>query len=147
MSIILDAITEANTAAGIKTLSFADLREFNSFVNSFTFLEYPVNVVVPFDVRTRFTMPQVQDTITLQGWVLMRIKQGTNDWRSPQLENDYIDPCRTLAKKFIRSILNNEFVDQSKDAEATFKREYMFLSAHLFGVSYQATVYGISGLC
>lgn len=146
---ILQAIQEANTGAGaIKKLSFANLQEFNSFKDSFTFLEYPVNVVVPFTLRSQFLNGYVKDNVILQGWILTRINQDTNDWRSVQLEVDYINPMRLLAKKFVRTLLDSDIIDSQVEAvTVSIVPEYMFLDAHLFGVSYSLTLPVRSNVC
>ena len=134
---ILEAIQEADAAAKTKGLSFANLQEFNSFSDSFTFLEYPRNVVVPFTFNGQVTDNITQDTIALQGWMLTRIKEDTNDWRSVKLEVDYIAPMRALARRFIIHLLNSDITNpQVANVPYTIRPEYMFISHHLFGVSY-----------
>lgn len=135
---ILEELQQANTAAKVKDLSFANLQEFNSFMDSFTFLEYPRNVVVPFSLNGTFAGNRVKDVIPLQGWMLTRIKEDTNDWRSVKLEPDYIAPMRSLARKFLIQLLNSDLTDPEV-ANVTYQivPEYMFLSSHLFGVSYR----------
>lgn len=134
---ILDAIEEANTNAGIKHLSFAQLQEFNAFKDSFTFLEYPRNVVVPYALRGVIKNNRKKKIIPLQGWVLTRLRQDTNDFRSLEIEPDYIQPMRALAEKFIVQLLETDVTDsEQEDVSYSINPEYMFLDAHLFGVSY-----------
>ncbi len=145
---ILEGIQEANTAAQIQTLSFATLQEFNSFMDSFTFDKYPVNVVVPIVVRSTFKNNRVKDVFALQGWVLTRIPEDTNNFRSPAMEENYLAPMRNKARKFIRALLNTDMIDpEVEDVAASFTPEYMFLAAHLFGVSYDASIPINSQVC
>lgn len=148
---VLTALQAANTQAGITGLSFANLQEFNSFMDSFQFTDYPRNIVVPFNLDGIFLNNRAKTTINIHGWVLTRITQDTNDWRSLQLEPLYIDPMRTLAMKFIKALINNED-DITIDPEIepvrfNIKPEYMFLPAHLFGVSYSVNLPGIDHVC
>lgn len=135
---ILEELQEANKAAKVKDLSFANLQEFNSFMDSFTFLEYPRNIVVPFSLNGTFVANRVKDVIPLQGWMITRIKEDTNDWRSVKLEPDYIAPMRSLARKFLIHLLNSDITDpEVANVSYSITPEYMFLSSHLFGVSYR----------
>lgn len=139
MTTILEAVTQANTNAGIRTLSFANLQEFQSFMDSFTFQEWPVNVLVPFTVNGTTNMDNgIRNAVVLlQGWVLTRVKEDPNDYRSKAFEEKYLNPMRTLAKKFIKQVINSDIVDRNVSSITdTIVPEYMFLNAHTFGVSY-----------
>lgn len=147
---VLTALQTANTQAGITGLSFANLQEFNSFMDSFNFTDYPRNIVVPFDLDGEFLNNRAKTTILIRGWILTRINQDTNDWRSLDLESLYIDPMRTLAMKFIKSLLNSEEITIDPEVERVrfhVKPEYMFLHAHLFGVSYSVNLPGVDRVC
>ena len=145
---ILEAIQLSTTDAGIRELSFANLQEFNSFMDSFNFEDWPRNIVVPPVVNGTFNGIKAAETLVLRGWVLRRISEDTNDWRSVLLEPDYISPMRDFARKFIRRMLDSEIVDPSRDpATYTITPEYMFLNQHLFGVSYQAQIPIIKNVC
>lgn len=134
---ILEQIQIATNDAGFKGLSFANLTEFNSFVDSFQFNEFPRNVIVPYRTTGIIQPNRKQKTILIQGWALTRVSQDTNDWRSPQLEKDYIQPMRVLAEKFIMSLVNSDLTDSEvANLNYTLNPEYMLLHAHLFGVSY-----------
>lgn len=145
---ILEELQEASKAAKVKDMSFANLQEFNSFMDSFTFLEYPRNIVVPFSLNGTFAANRVKDVIPLQGWMLTRIKEDTNDWRSVKLEPDYIAPMRSLARKFLIHVLNSDLTDpEVPNVTYSITPEYMFLSSHLFGVSYRMNWPVHSRLC
>ena len=100
---ILEAIQAANTTAiGAYSLSFANLREFQSFMDSFEFDDYPRNIVLPFDSNGTTNENGIRKaTIPLQGWVLTRISEDTNDWRSLAMETAYLEPMRDLAIQFL----------------------------------------------
>lgn len=145
---ILEALQEADIATKTKGLSFANLQEFNSFKDSFTHLEYPRNVVVPFTLQGTFASNRSKDIIPIQGWMLTRLKQDTNDWRSVQLEPDYIAPMRALARKFLIHLVNSDLTDpEITNITYSITPEFMFLDAHLFGVSYRMNWPVIGKLC
>lgn len=148
MQTILQAIQLSTTDAGIKNLSFANLQEFNAFHDSFQFEDWPRNVVVPPGITGTFNGIKGAEVLILRGWVLRRINEDTNDWRSVQIEELYTSPMRELARKFIRRMLDSEIVDTERDA-ATYRidPEYMFLHSHLFGVSYQASIPIMKNVC
>ena len=117
-------------------------------MDSFTFSDWPRNIVVPPVINGVFRGIKGAETLVLRGWVLRRIPQDTNDWRSVKLEPDYIDPMRVLARKFIRRMLDSEIVDTDREeASYTITPEYMFLNQHLFGVSYQAQIPIMKNAC
>lgn len=134
---IIETLEDASNTAGFKGLSFANLQEFNAFHDSFNFLDYPRNVIVPYNTNGTVKNNRKKKVILLQGWALLRIKDDTNDWRSIKLEKDYIQPMRVLAEKFIIQVINSDATDpEVEDIAYTIKPEYMFLNSHLFGVSF-----------
>lgn len=148
---ILEAIQEAHAATeiGIKNLHYANVQEFNSFIVEFKKLDYPANVVVPVIVSgDMIDKPRISQQITIQGWVLTRISEDTNNWRSIKLEEAYIGPMRHKAKLFLSALMDTEIVDPQATAAAfTIRPEYMFLSSHLFGVSYTLQLPTFSDVC
>lgn len=134
---IIETLDEASLLAGFKGLSFANLQEFNAFHDSFNFLDYARNVIVPYNTNGVITDNRKKKVILLQGWGLTRIKEDTNDWRSIKLEKDYIQPMRVMTEKFIVQVINSDLTDtEVRDISYTIRPEYMFLNSHLFGVSY-----------
>lgn len=147
---ILEAIEAANEETGIRTLSFAQLQEFNSFLDSFTFEEYPIHVMVPFTISGNLIQEErtVKQTLALSGWVLTRISEDTNDFRSRQVEIDYTAPMRLLAKKFLISLRSQDIVDpEVSSIPYTIRPEYQLFHAHLFGCSYTINLPIISRVC
>lgn len=134
---VIETFQQASDDAGFKGVSYANLQEFNAFMDSFTFLEYPRNVIVPYTLNGRLKNNRKKKVITVQGWALTRIAQDTNDWRSLDLERDYIANLREMAEKFLVSLANSDLTDpEVEDIQYSVRAEYMFLAAHLFGVSY-----------
>lgn len=145
---ILETLKQASSDAGFKGLSFANLQEFNAFMDSFTFLEYPRCVVVPYNTNGRFVKSKKKKIIPLQGWALLRIAEDTNDWRSVELEEKYIQPMRVMAEKFMTYIVNSDLTDPEVDEIAySIKPEYMFLASHLFGVSWTLNWPTVGNIC
>lgn len=143
MPTILEAITTANNEAGIRTLSFANLQEFQAFMDSFQFVEYPINVVVPFTVNgtTNMTTGIRKAVVPLQGWILTRVSEEPEDLRTKAAEEKYLHPMRVLAKKFIRRFLESDIIDaETNSVTDSIRPEYMFLNAKTFGVSYTLNV-------
>lgn len=147
---ILDAIKEANHIAGIKTLAFANITEFNSFLHSFDGLDLPVNLVIPPNVTSQLTQPRTQDQVILAGFVMQRLDEDTNDYRSIEIEDKVINPMRTLAKKFLVAMINSEIYNEQNPTAptATIVPEYAWASElHLFGVSYRCAIPIKSKVC
>ena len=134
---IIEILKSATDTAGFKGLSFANLQEFNGFLDSFNFQDYPRNVIVPYQINGTLLNNRFKKVIPLQGWALVRIPEDTNDWRSINLEVDHIQPMRVKVEKFIKEIINSDVTDaEVENVTYTIRPEYMFLKAHLFGVSY-----------
>ena len=141
MQTILEALMEANEIAEIRALHYADIREFNSFADSVTGLDVPLNLVIPTPVQYTLTQPISNGILQLEGFILTRLKEDTNDWRSPALEAEYIAPMRQLGVNFLMALMQTTIADLSKPAPtATFNREIMFLPHHFFGVSYRCSI-------
>ena len=134
---VLQAIQEANTSAGITTLSYANSQEFKAFMDKFAFTDYPVNLVLPFTESGVFINRGNKDVVTITGYVWKRVPEDGNDWRTMAVETSYINPMRILAKKFIRALLNTDIVDAEVESVSyTTTPEYAETSGHLFGVRY-----------
>lgn len=145
---ILEAIEEANNAAEIPTLAFANLREFNAFMDSFRYDQYPVNVVVPFDDNGQWTGPLRKSTIPLQGWVIMEIPQDPLDVRTVEAHRKYVEPMKRKAIAFIRELLSTDIIDPEVAIPTdTIRPEYAFLTNYLFGVSYTINLPVVKGVC
>lgn len=145
---ILEAIDEANSEAGIHVLAFANIKEFQTFMDSFTFSDFPVNVVVPFTSNGTHIAGRRKAIIPLQGWVLTRIPEEPMDLRSRAAEHDYIDPMRNLAIKFINRLLDTDITDpEVENVGDSIRPEYAFLPAHVFGVSYSVNWPVIEYVC
>lgn len=147
---ILQTLEAANESAGIRTFAFADIREFNSFNDSFKFEEYPINVVLPFSINGNLNQDQiaVRQVVAITGWILTRITEDTNDVRKKELEAKYMEPMRSLAKKFMISLSQSDIVDSEVQQLAyTIRPEYYFLKDHLFGCTYTLNLPLQSRIC
>ena len=145
---VLGAIQEANTTAGITTLAYANSQEFKAFMDKFAFTDYPVNLVLPFTVNGSVLNGRTKDTITITGYVWKRVPEDGNDWRTLSVETAYIDPMRTLAKKFIKALLDTDIIDPEVEAVGyTTSPEYAETSGHLFGVRYTIQLPTILNVC
>lgn len=142
MITFLQALTEANDEIKeIRTLSFANIKEFNSFVESFSFDDYPVNVIVPFTNNGSWVGGLRKGMIPLQGWMLTKIDADTEDFRSVQIEHAYLEPMRSLAMRFLSALLETDVIDPEVNSVSdSIKPEYAFLAQRLFGVSYTMNV-------
>lgn len=149
----LEAIQEANTAARIQSFRFANIREFNSFMESFQFSDYPINIVVPFSNNgKRPGTPGAlrKSNIPLQGWILTRIddEQDAEDYRSAKVESKYIEPMRALAVSFLTNLLETDVIDpEVSEVTDSINPEYAFLKQRAFGVSYTMNVPVIEHVC
>lgn len=134
---ILEAITEANDTSKIRTLAFANIQEFQSFQDSFNFVDYPANVIVPPSLSGSRTDNRNKAVVALQGWVIQRIPEDTDNYRSIKIEETYMHPMREKAIKFMNALLETDIIDpEVTNVSWTVRPEYMWLSNHLFGVSY-----------
>lgn len=138
---MLEAITEANDTAKIRRLSFARMDEFQAFMDSFKFTDYPINVVVPFAFNGSRTDNRNKVGVALQGWVITRIPQETIDFRSAKIEETFIAPMRQYGIKFINALLDTDIIDpEVTDISWTVRPEYGLTQSGVFGVSYTVTL-------
>ena len=138
MATLLESLQEANNAVkGIKGLSFANLQEFASFQDSFNFNDWPRNIVLPPDLSGSLLNGYTKEIVRIQGWMVTRINQDTNDYRSVKIEPDFIAPMREAARKFITQLINSDLTDaEAKGVSYRIQSEYQWLHSHLFGVFY-----------
>lgn len=145
---ILETIRDVNIKVVGTPLVFAQIDEFKKFMDSFNELDYPANVLVPFEITSAVTGPRKQTTIPLQGWMVMKVSDETVDYRSEKVERDYLAPMRSLANKFLTKLINSELTDETvATVSFSVRPEYAFLSHHLFGVSYTMNWPIISNAC
>lgn len=145
---ILEEIEIANCAAGIKTFSFASLKEWNSFIDSFEFLDYPAHLIVPFNVPFSLSKGRRTATIPLQGWIMTRIEQDTTVYRTKEVESEYLEPMRKLAWKFLKELSNSDIINPETDEiTGSVNPEYAFITAGLFGVSYTINLPITQNIC
>lgn len=149
---ILEAIEEASEDAGIleANFAFANIKEFQSFVKSFTSITTsdPAHLVMPFEMRSTWVGGRRKVMVPLQGWIMVRIAKVPLNYRSAEVESLYISPCRAIAKTFISNLINSDIIDPEEDnITEIIKPEYMFISASLFGVSYQINLPVLERAC
>jgi len=149
---VLESIQTASTNAGItESVKFANIQEFQSFQDSFGYSTYPIHVVIPFTFNGSRTGGRNKVTIPLQGWVMRRIPEDTNDYRTSEIESLYLAPMRALAIKFLNGLIDADetsIIDpEAGDVGWTVKPEYMWLPNHLFGVSYTINLPVLESVC
>ena len=145
---LLEALQEANQITGIKGLSFANLQEFASFQDSFNFQDWPRNIVVPIVLDGTLKSNRSDEFINIQGWMVTRINQDTNDYRSVKIEPDFITPMRAAARKFIRNLAESDLTNpEVEDISYRIGSEYQWLHSHLFGVFYTMRWPVRAGIC
>lgn len=141
---LLSCVEWAHVQAGLKTgsMKFAKLDEFNAFIESFNFNDYPAHLLLPFGSKMVFLNGRIKTLMPLQGWIFTRIPQETNDFRSRKVEETYLQPMRKYAKDFFRNLLDCNIIDQEETpVNISIQPEYAFLASGLFGVSYNADIH------
>lgn len=147
MSDILTAIQAANPSEC--TFSFANIQEFQSFTDKFSFSDYPVNVVFPFDIAgTNDKNTGIRKAVvTIEGFIFTRVNEDTNNYRTLTME-DVIDPLRLLAIDFIQALGASSIIDNNiQTISDTIRPVYAELPDHFFGVRYRVQLPIIQSVC
>lgn len=146
---VLDAIKDANDSVPeIVGFSFARIDEFNAFMKSFEYTDYPRNIIVPFQNNGTWQGGFRRGVIPIQGWIIRRIPVDRLEFRVASVEEDYMEPMRSLAKRFIKHLINSDIVDpQVDEITDTIVPEYQLLKQDLFGVSYTLNLPIIGSVC
>jgi hypothetical protein len=145
---ILEAIQEAHCKTNVRELAYADIREFQTFLSSFEYENYPVNIVVPVSENFEFLNNRLKTVLPIEGWILTRIESDTYNFRSIDIEKEYLEEMRRQAKKFVWALINSEIVDpEVEEITGTIQPVYQFTQQHLFGVSYTINLPVVSGVC
>lgn len=148
---ILEAIQTANAKAGVTNFNFADISEFNAYMDSFNHLDYPAHVVSPFSTSVNWLNGRTKTTVTIQGWFLKRLSSDTTNFRSIKVEEIYLQPMREKCKLFLKHLMQDDdvfVVDPEVDSIiCNIKPEYALLPARVFGVSYTLTLPVVESIC
>lgn len=135
---ILDCLESAYMQSGAKNFSYANLSEFNVFVESLGSSQFPTLIIVPPVMTGLISSPFTKYSITLTGWALYHIHEDVSYFRSPQVEGVYISPARDIVDRFVRGLLDSGLNDNTAtDNPYTARPEYAFLAQQLFGVSFE----------
>jgi len=145
---LLSAVEFSHAQAGMKpdSFKFAKLDEFNSFIESFNFNDFPAHLTMPWSTKLVWLNGRIKTVANMQGWIFMRIPVDANEFRSRKVEELYLQPMRNIAKDFFRNLLDEYVIDQGTSqpdgapVNISIDPEYAFLSSQLFGVSYSATI-------
>lgn len=142
MQTILQALEQAHKDAHIKTpLQFVKIDEFQAFLDSFNFDEFPVNVIVPFTNNGNRTDSRRKATVPLQGWMLVEIDDDTINVRTAKAYHDYVEPMTNLAIKFLTRLLEQDIIDaEVSNVTDSITPTFAFLSKRLFGVQYTMNI-------
>lgn len=147
---IREAIEIANKNAGIKKATIANLQEAQAFEESFRFDDYPINIILPFTSNGNTRNGIRRAIIPLQGWILTRVREQPEDYRSLKMEQEYLEPMRHLAAKFLKELYKTDIIDPEaveRGITDTIKPEYMVLNMLAFGVSYTVNLPVIQNVC
>ncbi|MEY4931160.1 MAG: hypothetical protein RI909_1884 [Bacteroidota bacterium] len=147
MSDILTAIQAANPSEC--TFAFASIQEFQSFTDKYSFSDYPVNVVFPFDIAgTSDNNTGVRKAVvTIDGFIFTRVSEDTNNYRTLTME-DVIDPLRELAIDFIQNLSASSIVNKNiTTISDSIRPVYQELPDHFFGVRYKVQLPIIQNVC
>jgi hypothetical protein len=147
---ILEAIEEANTAAGITGCDYANLKEFQSYVDKSGFNEYPINIVLPVPISGSYSTEtfNAKSVVVITGFILRRIAEDTNDWRSVSIETTYMEGIRDFFMTYLAKIADTEIVDKEvQTIRYSNNPEYAFLNNHLFGIRYTINLPVVQNVC
>lgn len=145
---IVEALEEATQDANIRTFAFANIKEFNTFSDSFKFNDYPANVVVPFDDNGTWLNGRRKGIVLIQGWVVTKVEEQVLDYRTAKMETQYLQPMRKLAKSFLKNLINSEVVDPEVEGITDkISPEFMWLDNNVFGVSYTINLPTSESVC
>lgn len=148
---LIQTIDKASVDAGIRSFVYADFeteQEFQAIIDKFKAEEFPLLLIPPFQSNGTWTNSRRKGVLQLRGWVVTRIKQDTNNYRSRELEINTIEPMKKLAKKFIKNMIASDIYDPTGTAVTdTIRGSYQFTNKHLFGAYFTANIPIIESVC
>lgn len=141
---LLAAIEEVkDEMTAIKTLLNADMFEANMLADKLLTSEYPLLLILPIPiVDTPGESGALKSTVDLQLYFLDRGTALTTDYVTSDIETDFIEPMRLMARRFIHRLNDHSIIDPESDGiqSRTYTPEYGLFDAHTFGVSVRAQV-------
>lgn len=127
---------------------FETENELQAAIESFKFAEYPLLIIPPFQSNGTWTNGRRKGVLQLRGWVVTRINEDTNNYRSRSLEISTIQPMKALAMKFIKKFLASDVVDPLVPTTGdTIRGTYQFTNKHLFGAAFTVSPTIVETVC
>lgn len=148
---ILEAIVDVkNDLTTVPAFFFADLNEANYEADKLLPLQYPLMIVLPFNVTDSPGRSGVlKSAVDVQVFFLNRKNdQVTNDYSAQTIENEIIAPMRALAREFFFRLNQSTLIDRESNgiANIVYQPTYSALDANVHGVWARATVPMIEGI-
>lgn len=148
---IIETLEQASIDAGIRSFVYADFEtenEFQAVIDKFKFEEYPLLLIPPFTSAGAWTNAHRKGTLQIRGWVLVRLKENTVNYRSKALEISTIQPMKNLAMKFIKKMIVSDVIDPlAGSIQDTVRGSYQFSNKHLFGAAFTVNLPIIETVC
>lgn len=141
---LLTALEEVRSEmTDIKTLLNADMFEANMLADKLLTSEYPMILLLPIPiVDTPGSSGALKSTVDLTLYFLKRGTDITPDYSITDIESNFIEPMRLLARRFMHKLNKHKIIDpETKGIEArTYNAEYGLFDAQTFGVSVRCQV-------
>ncbi len=137
MATILEAIeTEISNLSTKTRFYYADLEEANNTI--FDLLEageFPVCLILPFDIPDDRTKGAVNSTAEINALFLDRVSaQETIDKPQHEIENEMVAPMRTLSREFINRLDDNDIINEDGITSVVHRSVHQAVTdAHLYG--------------
>ncbi len=125
------------------TVIFADLEKADNLVNRLKKAEFPVLVIVPYEVNDKKSKSGLmKGKVPFDAFMLDRVTQLTVDFDHKQIEALAIEPMRTLGREFIKKFNASDIVDPETNGveDVKYKPTYSSGDAQLHGVQISATL-------
>lgn len=152
MSSLIETIEQASKDAGIRSFVFADFESENeaqAIIEKFKFEEYPILFIPPYQSTGTWEDTRRKGILQIRGWVVKRIKEDTNQYRSLKMEKEVIEPMKTLSRKFIKQMIISDLIDplRANSITDTVRGSYQFTNKHLFGAAFTVNLPIIETAC
>lgn len=137
MATLLQALEEEVGNLSRRTRFFyADLEEANNTI--FDLLEsgeFPVCLILPFDIPDDRTQGAVNSTAEINAMFLNRVNaQETIDKPQHEIENEMVAPMRTLSREFINRLDDNDIINEDGITSVVHRSVHQAVTdAHLYG--------------
>jgi len=148
---VLETFEQASSEAGVVTTIYAATlearREAFEIMKKYTFEQFPVNLMFPFESAGDWSTNRRKAVIALSGYILTPIKSKTITYRTREIEDEFIFPMKVINIKFVKKINASQIKDATRAITDRIRPAYQVENPQWFGTFYTIQIPIVEASC